>query len=282
MILRGVALRIGTPKCPANSLYSQARTFTSFSARLAKPRPRQTLSKPARPPPKPSNTPKAPSDYRFLGKTSDGLVGLEKKTIRLGQLLLFDAPSQRSYVLGAYSVSAFCFAYAVINSSFNLKPDTSTWLKGAYFSVCIVMSAMGTIFISRTGRLIRKITAVSSADGVKLLVDVRSSIPFRKPYTITTTPRQMLFSRNLPVNMHRVTPDGKLRRPAAPVSFFKQPVAATSYTLFRIFRSFQRIFTQEDFVMVEIDGQKGAYRMDSNGFLADDIFAIGTRAKARR
>jgi hypothetical protein len=218
-----------------------------------------------------------------MGKRPEGFGKFEQKVIKAGRVLLFEAPSHGTYVLGAYGISAFCFAYAVINSTMNIGENPAIWLKGAYLSMCIVMSALGTVFVSRAGKLIRKITAVSSAEGVKLLIDVRSMIPFRKPYTITTTPRQLVFARKLVVDPSRATPDGKLRPPPTTrVSFFKSPGKAISYTFFQFVSSFRRIFTQEDMILIEVDGWRGHYRMDSNGYISNDIFSIGTPLKARK
>lgn len=217
-----------------------------------------------------------------MGRRPEGLGKFEQKVIRTGRVVLFQAPSHGTYVFGAYGISAFCFAYAVINSTMNIGENPAAWLKGAYFSMCVVMSALGTVFFSRTSKLVKTITAVSSKEGLKLLVDVRSMIPFRKPYTITTSPRQLVFARKLVVDPSRTTPDGKLRPPTERVSFFKNPGKAISRGFAQTVLSVRRIFTQEDMIMVELDGHTGHYRMDSNGYISDDIFAIGSPVKAKK
>lgn len=283
MIPRSFTLRFGALKCPSNRIYSSSRTFSSLTVRLAKSQPRQPLSKPPTTPRNPPRNSQPPLNYKFMGRRPEGLGKFEQKVVQAGRVLLFEAPSHSAYILGAYGVSAFCFAYAAINSSMNIGQNHPTWLKGAYISMCVVMSTLGTVFFARTGKLVKTITAVSSADGVKLLVDVRSMIPFRKPYTIQSTPRQLIFARKLAVDPRRTTPDGQLRpTPKMQVSFFKQPLKAMNYHLFEIFLSFRRIFSQEDMILVELDGHSGSYRMDSNGYISNDIFALGTPMKARK
>ncbi|CRG88327.1 hypothetical protein PISL3812_05356 [Talaromyces islandicus] len=283
MIPRSFTLRLGALKCPTNRIYPPSRTFSSLTVRLAKSQPRKPLSKPTTPPRNPSSNSQAPLNYKFMGRRPEGLGKFEQKVIHAGRISLFEAPSQGAYVFGAYGISAFCFAYAVINSSMNIGENHAFWLKGAYFGMCVVMSTLGTVFFSRTSKLIRKITAISSADGVKLLVDVRSMVPFRKPYTIETTPRQMVFARKLVVDPRRTTPDGKLRpRTTQQVSFLKNPSKAINYKLFQAFFAFRRIFSQEEMILVEFDGQKGSYRMDSNGYISDDMFAIGAPVKPQK
>lgn len=277
MIPRSFTLRFGAPRYPATSIYSSSRTFSSFTARLAKSKPKTSAPAPSPVPRTPFSNSKASVDYRFMGRRPEGFVAFERKVLRDKSVLLFEAPSQRSYILGAYSFSAFCFAYAVINSTVKIGSEAPAWVKGCYVVVCVVMSALGTVLIGKTGRLVQKITAVKSTDGVKLLVDVRPYIPFRKSYTLTTTPRQIAFSRQLAVDPSRTTPDGRLRSLPPSPSFSKNPLNTISYNMFKFFRSCRRIFTQEDFALVELEGQKGAYRMDSNGYISNDLFAIGSR-----
>lgn len=47
------------------------------------------------------------------------------------------------------------------------------------------------------------------------------------------------------------------------------------FLFWEFFRSVRQIFTQEDFVFVEVEGQNGAFKMDSNGFVSKDFAYLG-------
>lgn len=272
----------GARACPSTPFLLSSRTFTFQAARFAQTSARQAVSRPkvnstvkqaARKPTR-SNT---STDIRFIGRRSESLAELDRKVIRQRKVVLFQASSQRAYILGAYGIAGFSFSYAVINSSIGLQSSTvqlAVWQQSLYVGLCIIMSVMGTVFIARTSRLIKNITAVNSSGRTLVNVTVRSTVPFRKPYTITVAPEQIIFARRLST-MNSQQP-GVPRAKELKISFFKNPLQAMSFTFFRVFIAIRRIFTQEDFIMMEIQGQKGAFRVGIDGHVSRDLLAIGS------
>jgi hypothetical protein len=209
----------------------------------------------------------------------EGFGKLERKVAKEGQLLLFQAPSHRSYVLGAYGITAFCFAYSVYNSNAVFRDPIvplPMWQQALFGGICIMMSAMGTVFMFKTARLIKTVKAVHSNGQTYLRFNVRSMLPFKKSYEFDALPRQIAFSRRLVVTHDSVarmqqaeaTQNGK-------VSFFKAPLKKSSMLLWRLFRSVRQLFTQEDFILLEVEGHKGVLRMDSAGFVSQDFLIVG-------
>jgi hypothetical protein len=201
------------------------------------------------------------------------MAELDRKVAQKHEVLLFKSTSQRSYITGAYGIAAFAFGYAVINASLDYqdtRANLAYWQKSLNIGVCVVMSAMGALFISRTWRLVREITAVDIKGQTLLRVRVRSMIPFRKPYTITVAPNQMLFNQRLVAG----SPLPQARD--VNISFFKNPLKAINFSLFKFFIAIRRVFTQEDFITMEMQGQRGAYRVGTDGYLSDDLLAIAT------
>jgi hypothetical protein len=262
------------------------RLFSSKSVRFA-----QSVTKRASPPPKPKAVPRPKTQdkdvetLKFAGKRPGSLGKLENKVEKHGMVTLYKAPSQRDYILGAYGLGAFAFGYAVVNSQITFgdserKPPM--WQQGLFAGVCVLMSVMGTVFISRTSRLIRAITAVRGGDGLRLRFSIRRMVPFRKPWQLEVSPNQVIFSRQLIVTPDRVTAEGQLTGSStADLGFFKAPFKTLNYTFFRLFRSIRRIFTQEDFILIEVQGQNGAFRMDSNGYVSDDLLLVGNPVKVK-
>lgn len=273
---------------PSHSLYCLPlpRSFSSKSVRLA-----QSAAKHASPRPKPKAAPRPKTQdpvvetLKFAGRRPGGLGKLTNKVQKLGEVTLYKAPSQRGYILGSYGLGAFAFGYAVINSQITFGDSERTlpmWQQGLFAGVCVVMSVMGTVFISRTSRLIRAITAFRGSDGLRLRFSVRNMIPFRKPWQLDVPPSQVIFSRQLIVTPDRVTTDGQLRGSStANLGFFKAPFKTLNYTFFRVFQSIRQIFTQEDFILIELQGQRGAFRMDSNGYVSDDLLLVGNPVKVK-
>lgn len=202
---------------------------------------------------------------------------------RQGEVELYKAPSHRAYILSAYGVSALCFSWAIYHSTTYLR-DTQlplpTWQKGMFAGICVLTSAMGTLFFIRTSHLIKRITATSSDGRMQLNFTVRHLVPFMKPYRFQAHPSQMEFKRKLvlsPDSIKRYQKDqmhiGGDQGP--PPKFFKAPVQTVSVSLWRLFQSVRQVFTSEDFIMLEVQGQKGTLRMDSKGFVAPEFLLIG-------
>ena len=146
----------------------------------------------------------------YGNKNPRALAKLQTKVIKAGQVLLFQAPSHRPYVLTAYGLSAFCFAYSIYNSNAVLVDPLiplPMWQKTLFGGICIMMSVGGTLFIARTGSLVRNIR-------------------------VKSMPR-------------------------------------------RIFQSVRQLFTNEDFIIVQLAGHKTHFRLDSNGYISDDLLHFG-------
>ncbi|OKL57851.1 hypothetical protein UA08_06735 [Talaromyces atroroseus] len=281
MFMRSFTFTSGVRACPSTSFLLSSRTFTFQAARFAQSSARQAVSKSKVKPtvkqaarkPAQSNT---PTDLRFIGRRSESLAELDRKVTRQRKVVLFQASSQRAYILGAYGIGAFSFGYAIINSSIGVQSSgvqLATWQQSLYVGICIIMSVMGTVFISRTSRLIKNITAVNSNGQTLINVTVRSTIPFRKPYTITVAPQQIIFSRKITMGSHQIGAPGAQE---LKISFFRNPLQAMSFAFFKIFIAIRRIFTQEDFIMMEMQGQKGAFRVGIDGYVSQDLLAIGS------
>ncbi|EED12278.1 conserved hypothetical protein [Talaromyces stipitatus ATCC 10500] len=248
--------------CPKIPVFQPSRNFTYQAPRLAKSLTQkgskiQTNTKPS----SQQHSRKNVTDIRFIGRRSASLAELDRKVAQNGEVLLFKASPQRSYIIGAYGIGAFAFGYAVINSSLDYQ-DTRSNL--AYWQ-----KSLNIVFIARTSRLVRDITALDVKGQTLLRVRVRSMIPFRKPYTITVAPNQVLFNERL------VAGSGSVPRARdINISLFKNPLKMINFSLFKTFISIRRVFTQEDFIMMEMQGQKGAYRVGIDGYVSDDLLSI--------
>lgn len=253
------------------------RSFNSsaFRCKAAKP----TTPSPAKAAPKEAEEP----SLQFAGRRPKGLGSLAMKISREGEVVLYKAPSQSVYLFTAYSLAAGCFAYSVYNSKVTFRDPIvprPTWQKVLFGGICIMMSAGGTLLLTRTGNIIRNITAVKSQAGPQVRFTVRSTIPFKKPFQFEVMPQQIAFSRRLvvsPENMERYQRDsqriGGANKP--PPSFFKSPAKKLSYLLWKVFQSMRQVFTTEDIILLQVQGHNGTFRMDSNGFVARELLAIG-------
>jgi hypothetical protein len=211
-----------------------------------------------------------------------GNIGqLALKVARQGEVVLFNAPSQRTYVLSAYGLSAFCFAYAVYNSNAVFRDpltDLPMWQQALFGGICVTMSVMGTLFFVRTSHMIRNITAIKSQGHTYIRFEVRRLMPFTKPYQIEVLPAQVSISKRLVVSEQAAKrfegESRKLGSEEAP-SFVKAPVQKLSRGLWRIFLSVRQVFTSEDFILMQIEGRKATFRLDSNGYVSSDLYALG-------
>ncbi|KAI9927773.1 hypothetical protein ASPWEDRAFT_41880 [Aspergillus wentii DTO 134E9] len=283
MFARSFAFRAFSRQCPRSAASSRVqfssptwRYFSSSAFRAKTPNLRSTAN------PSPARATSPPEEtLKFAGKRPQGFVKLERKVAKEGELLLFKRPSHRAYILGAYGVAAFCFAYSVYNSNIVFRDPIvplPMWQQGLFGGICIMMSAMGTVFLFKTGGLINSIKAIRVNGQAYLRFNVRRIIPFRRAYEFDALPRQIAFSRRLVISpdSHRNMQSAGLSNGGpSEVSFFKSPTKKISILLWRAFRSVRQIFTSEDFILLEVEGQKGTLRMDSGGFLSKDFLVVG-------
>ncbi|KAF5864728.1 hypothetical protein ETB97_006573 [Aspergillus alliaceus] len=289
MFARSFAFRTISSQSPRGSLATGLpassptwRFFTSSAARKKA----AVKVKPQYSPPQARTSPQAEQSLKFAGRRAEGFGKLERKVAKEGQILLFQAPSHRSYVLGAYGITAFCFAYSVYNSNAVFRDPIvplPMWQQALFGGICIMMSAMGTVFLYKTGRLIKTVTAVQTNGQTYLRFTVRSMLPFRKPFEFNALPNQIAFSRRLVVTHDSVA---RMQQAEASqngnVNFFRAPSKKLSMLLWKLFRSVRQLFTQEDFILLEVDGQKGVFRMDSAGYVSQDFLVIGNPVSVQR
>ncbi|KAJ5884887.1 hypothetical protein N7495_009397 [Penicillium taxi] len=254
---------------------SSWRSFSSSIARATK---------------NPQSKPASPAHLRPKPGAIGAVGRLALKVARQGEILLFKGPSHRAYIISAYGISGFCFAYAVYNSNevFNdpIAPRP-IWQKTLFGGICVVMSLMGTLFLSRTTNLIRSMSAVKSQGQLNIRFKVRRAIPFMKPLQFDVPPTSITFTRRLAVSKEGAKKfDLEARRTGSTektaTSFLKAPVKALSYGLWRSFLSSRQLFTGEDFILLHIAGHKNSFRMDANGFVSDDFWALGSPVQFKR
>ncbi|KAJ5594097.1 uncharacterized protein N7459_000305 [Penicillium hispanicum] len=291
MSVRPFALRIFSHQCPGApirpALHKNGlllwRPFASSAIRCAaRKQPKQ---------PKPSRQPelvhieKAPRpSFGSIGTLAAKLAREREHT-----LLLYKSPSHRTYLFSAYGLSAFCFAYAVYNSNMTFADpitDLPMWQKALFGGICVTMSVMGTLFMTRTTRLVQRINAGIHNDGVIITFHVRRMVPFRNPYLIRVPASKVSFARRLvvsPESRERFENDTVRTGPTAESrpTFFKAPIRALSTLLWRIFMSVRQVFTGEDFILLNIEGHKGTLRMDANGWVSQDFYALGNPVQVR-
>ncbi|KAJ5210441.1 hypothetical protein N7491_010248 [Penicillium cf. griseofulvum] len=214
----------------------------------------------------------------YGNKNPRALAKLQAKVLQAGQVLLYKAPSHRPYVLTAYGLSAFCFAYSIYNSNAVLRDPLiplPMWQKSLFGGICIMMSVGGTLFISRTGALVRNIKAIKSDGRMRVLFTVRSMVPFKKPYQIEAAPGDLSFKRRIsvsPESMKRYEDSARLGR-----SLESEPTLFRALKSIprRTFQSMRKLFTNEDFIIVQLAGHKTHFRLDCDGYISDDLLHFG-------
>lgn len=202
-----------------------------------------------------------------------------------GPVEIYKAPPHRSYIFGAYSIAFFCYLYAGYNfyaTSANPIIKVAKWQEYTFAGICVVMGAMGTVFLRRGGNLIASITASRSQGKTQLLIKVRRMVPFRKQREIIATPEQVSFSRQLGVPYTRISKESRVaaqklleaQHAVSQTPFFKAPLKRTSLALWRIFMNSRRLFTQENFVYAKIAGHKSDFRLDTMGYLSPELLLL--------
>lgn len=262
-------------------------TWRYFSSSLSRTKAQQSPAKTAKPY-SPEET------LKFAGRRPEGFGKLERKTALEGTLLLFKAPSHRSYIFGAYSLAAFCFSYSVYNSNIVFRDPIAPfpmWYQGLFGGICVVMSVMGTVFLSKTGRVVKSVNAIHTNGRTYLRFSVRSMLPFRRPYEFDALPRQIAFSRRLVVSPDALKQQQQQQQQVEAVQdakkpsewdLMKAPARKISVGLWKIFTNIRKLFTQEDFILLEVEGQKGVFRMDSGGYVSEDFLVIGNPLSLKR
>lgn len=182
----------------------------------------------------------------------------------------------------AYSLGALCFTYAVWQSSIVFRDPIMpfpVWQQGMFAGLCVIMSGFGTVIFFRTTHMVRTITAVESKGRVGIRFTVRSMIPFKKPYTFEVLPSQVSISRRLVVSpnfIERHKSDSmKLGSANEGKRTSYNPFTLLSQGLWKLFISMRQVFTGEDFILLQVEGHKGTFRMDCKGFVAEEFMALG-------
>lgn len=286
MSTRQPFLRILWPRCPGAPIRPGFQTYFSSSWRSFASSARRGAATPKQPKRRPQNVASTPKTLNF----NKGNIGqLAIKVARQGEVALFEAPSQYAYILSAYGLSAICFGWILLQPQ-NIFPDSAktspAWQRVMLGGVCLTMSVMGTIAINRTSNLIRNIKAVKAQGNLHIRFTVRRMVPFAKPYTFDVLPSQIGFARRLvvsPESLERYQSDsikvGSTNEPKP--KFWKSPVAMLSRGIWRTFISVRQIFTNEDFILLQVEGRRGWFRMDCNGSVAKDFMALGNPVKIR-
>lgn len=227
------------------------------------------------------------SSLKFAGRRSEGIAKFERAVAKKGSIPLYEAPRQRAYILGAYGLSAFCFAYAVYHSNAIFRDpimpvELPRWQKLLFGGICISMSGMGTFFFFRTGRLIKTMHGVRSNGQTHVQVRVRQLLPFRKPYKLEVLPRQVAFCRSVPMTDDFAFPGTDTPTNEAPkLSWLRNPVKRTSMAGWNVFLALRRVFTQENFILMEFQNHKEVYKLDSEGIFSEHLFGLGNSVHSK-
>jgi len=288
MFSRSFVLQVLSRDCPKHSLkplsrptlWSVSRYFSSGAARHA------TLPKSAElrvPSQSKLDLPyKNEVTLKFAERRPKSLGRLQRKVVNHGDIALFRAPSHTSYKIGAYGIAAFCFVYSAYHCYITFigpKSQLPIWQKTLFGGISVAMSVMGAVFILKTSRLVKTLTAVNSHGRAYLRFTVRSMIPFRKPWEFEVSPDQVTFTRQAVVSADGLASLNRQwthnRKVMSEISFFRTPLKKLNFGFWRIFRSVRQLFTEEGIVLLEVGGQKGSFRMDLHGFASEDLRLLG-------
>ncbi|BDD63555.1 hypothetical protein MPDQ_004216 [Monascus purpureus] len=274
MLPRSFSVRIFQQQCPRSALRSSFqvpsgvpwRPFTS-----SPPRAKSAANKA-------SSTPV--SSLKFAGQRPEGFGKLERKVAKQGEVVLFESPSHRAYIFSAYALGAVGFACSIFYSDMvfrNPIHEFKDWQKVTYGVVCILTSAMGTLAIMQTFRLVKSIHAVSSNGKTYIRFKVNRMVPFLRPRVFDVVPRQIAFNRRLvPTERTWQGINGLVEKKErlTIITFFTAPVKKVNRMFWELFRAVRRVFTQEDFLSVEIEGQSGSFKVDTAGLIYNDFAYI--------
>lgn len=243
-------------------------------------------TKPQKPPVRPLPLREPPSGDR-LARFRNFVS--EKKDATTSSVVLYIAPSHKGYILGAYSVAAFCYAYAGFNFyTISADPNVSAGKleMGLFGGICIVMAAMGTVFLLRGSNLVSSVVAHQSKGNTLLEIKVRRMVPFLKQRIYSISPSQLSCSRKVvvpPRNPNQTAQDVQKKvesqKAVDQMSFFRAPFKKISYSLWRVFMNSRRLFSQEHFVHLQIDGKRGTFRMDTTGQVSEGFFLLNSMVR---
>ena len=268
MFPRQSALRLFSQQLPKCSRISRPQFCNPTWRHFTSSAPRTKTAKP-----------QSPQRPQFTGRRPEGLGLFEQKVAKTGDIVLFKAPSHRLYIFGAYSLAFLAFAMAGYNAHITFQDPLGplpTWIKASSAVVSIIASTIGTMLVLKTGRLVNSVHAFRSKNHTVIRVSVRRMIPFLKPLEFDLQPRQVSITNRVVGSPHNV----KQHLHARP-SWFRSPLAATSHLSWRIFKTVRQIATEEDFITLRLEGQRGRFRMDANGDVSKDVkyFASGVLDK---
>jgi hypothetical protein len=294
MFSRSFVLHILSRDCPKHFLKPLSRPSRYFSSGAAR---HAILPKSAEPrvpsQSKPGLRLKLPPyknevALKFAERRPESLGTLQRKVVKQGNIELYRAPSHISYRAGAYGIAAFCFVYSAYHCYITFlgpKSQLPIWQKTLFGGISVAMSALGAVFVFKTSRLVRTLTAVNSHGRTYLRFTVRSMIPFRKPWEFEVSPSQVTFTRQAVVSADGMASLNRQRAHSqnvmSEVNFFKAPLKKLSFGFWRIFRSVRQLFTEEGIVLLEVEGQKGSFRMDLHGFVSEDLRLLGNPIRTK-
>ncbi|KAL1954618.1 hypothetical protein VTO42DRAFT_859 [Malbranchea cinnamomea] len=200
-----------------------------------------------------------------------------------GPLEIFKAPGHRGYMACCYMIGLFCYSYAVWNvyvTVIDARSTLGTIVKYATAGVCVVMGAMGTRFLFLSTNLISSIRAQMTSNGSRLYIRVRRPIPFMKQREIVAKPSELTLSRRLVVSPDVLVADQQWselqaqlerHRKVEATPLWKAPITKTSFLIWKIFSTIRRVFLQENFAYLSVEGQSGQLRLDLTGTVSQEL-----------
>ncbi|PGH05451.1 hypothetical protein GX51_02975 [Blastomyces parvus] len=263
--------------CPPNCHFFASRSFRRYVSQKAPPlrsppKGARVLSQP--------QSPRKPLEDLYLKFTQ--AISKDKEATNL-----YTGTSLGSYVVTTRATAAFCLLYAGWNF-YTITSDpllnVSHFTTYAMGGICIMMGAMGAVFIRRGTKLVTGITATpASGSRPEIRIKVRRTMGFLKPREIVTTPSQVTFSNPIFVSKKRLnTLDMRRVREVFDdrralelrLSFWKEPLRKISYLTWRTLINMRRAFTQEGFVYVDVKGISGSFRLDITGRFGDEFLTF--------
>ncbi|EDN07783.1 predicted protein [Histoplasma mississippiense (nom. inval.)] len=199
---------------------------------------------------------------------------------------LYEGTSLGSYVATTRTTAIFCFLYAGWNfytTTSDPLLSVSHFTTYALGGICILMGAMGAVFVRRGTSLITGITASPTHGSIpEIRIKIRRTIGFLKPREIVTSPSQVKLSSPIFVSkqqlqthdMRRIREAFHERAIGPRLSFFKEPLKKISYFTWKTLINMRRAFTQEGFVYVEVKGMSGTFCLDMTGYFGDEFLAF--------
>ncbi|KAG5290054.1 hypothetical protein I7I48_09559 [Histoplasma ohiense] len=260
--------------CPPNCHPFTSRSFRRYLSR--KPPLRPLKGAPVLSPPQ---GPRKPLEDLYL-KFNQAISKNKEDT------KLYEGTSLGSYVVTTRTTAIFCFLYAGWNfytTTSDPLLSVSHFTTYALGGICILMGAMGAVFVRRGTSLITGITASPTHGSIpEIRIKIRRAIGFLKPREIVTSPSQVKLSSPIFVSkqqlqthdMRRIREAFHERAIGPRLSFFKEPLKKISYFTWKTLINMRRAFTQEGFVYVEVKGMSGTFRLDMTGYFGDEFLAF--------